>query len=71
MAGVSDVPNIMRFAKEVVVIVQALALKGPKKGRRMWPHIGSRRKEGWFIATGGLGCCAWKICGVYWFTEFS
>lgn len=71
MAGVGDVPSITGFAKEVVVIVQALALKGPKKGRCMWPHVQSRRKEGCFIATGGLGCCAWKSYGVYWFTEFN
>lgn len=60
--GVGDVPMCHKgFGREVAVLVEALALKGPKKEEGKCvsgPMVGSGRKKGWFIATEGLGCCA-------------
>lgn len=39
MEGVGDVAKCREgFGKEVAVVLEALALKGPRKVRGIWPH---------------------------------
>lgn len=71
MEGVGDAAKCHEgFGKEVVVVVEALALKGPRKVRGI-SQKGSRRKKGGLHSQSRSRVLYSKSYGVYWFTELN